>query len=65
MSDKYETSSCEGGKCKHIRGIACDVKNCAYHEGECYCTADRIAVGPSHACSSTETVCVTFKPKAE
>ncbi|MDD6799663.1 MAG: DUF1540 domain-containing protein [Firmicutes bacterium] len=49
---------------KHIRGIVCDAKNCAYHDGDNYCTADKIAVGTSYATSSTETICATFKPKA-
>lgn len=48
---------------KHIKGIVCDVHNCAHHDGECYCTADKIAVGPSYACSCTDTVCATFKQK--
>ena len=48
---------------KHIRGITCDVKNCCYHDGECYCTANKIAVGPSYATNSTDTICSTFKPK--
>lgn len=48
--------------CDHInKGISCDVKNCYYHQGESYCTADRIVVGPSFATSSTDTVCATFK----
>ncbi len=46
-------------------GISCDVKNCQYHEGDCHCTADKIAVGPSFATSSTDTVCATFKPKKD
>lgn len=49
--------------CKHIKGIKCDVRNCHYHSGECYCTAEQIAVGPSSADCSGETLCVTFKPK--
>ena len=48
----------------HIRGIRCDVKNCLYHDGDSYCTADRIAIGPSFATSCTDTVCATFRPKA-
>lgn len=48
----------------HIKGIVCDVKNCAYHDGDNYCTADKIAVGPSFATSSADTVCASFKPKA-
>ena len=52
------------GCCGHVNsGITCDVKNCHYHQGECHCTADKIAVGPNYATSSTDTVCATFKPK--
>ncbi len=51
---------CDG---KHIKGINCSVKNCVYHDGECYCTAEHINVGPSSANSSSETVCATFKPE--
>ena len=45
------------------KGISCDVKNCQYHEGDCYCTAEKIAVGPSYATSCTDTVCATFKQR--
>ena len=30
---------------KHIRGIVCDVKNCVYHDGDNFCTANRISIG--------------------
>ena len=50
---------------KHIQGIKCDVKNCVYHDCDTYCTAGQIAVGPSFATSSTDTVCATFKPKKD
>ncbi len=50
---------------KHIKGINCAVKNCVYHDGECYCTAEHINVGPSDACASSETICATFKPEAK
>ena len=43
--------------------IVCRVQNCAYHHGECTCTASRIAVGPTYASTGKDTVCVTFKPK--
>ena len=50
--------------CSHVNeGISCDVKNCQYHQGDCCCTAEQIAVGPSFATSGTDTVCATFKPK--
>jgi len=48
-----------------IKGIHCDVRNCVYNEKGCYCHADSISVGPSNATRGSETVCVTFKPKAE
>ena len=48
---------------KPITGVVCDVQNCAHHEGECYCTAGQIAVGPSFVKSCTDTVCATFKEK--
>ena len=51
--------------CKPIKGIVCDVKNCMYHEKNNCCTAGEIAIGPSYAISSSETVCATFKPKEE
>ena len=56
MDNKYGCG-CE----KHIKNVKCDVKNCAYHDGECYCTAGEIAIGPSFATSSTDTICSTFK----
>lgn len=49
---------------RHIRGISCDVRNCVYHDGDSYCTADRVAVGPSYATSCTDTVCATFKQRS-
>ena len=50
---------------KHIKGISCSVRNCIYNEDEQCCTAERIAVGPSCASCSSETVCATFKKKSE
>ncbi|MBR6534706.1 MAG: DUF1540 domain-containing protein [Clostridia bacterium] len=49
---------------KHIKGIGCDVKNCVYHDGDCYCTADKVLIGPSYACCCNDTVCATFKQKS-
>lgn len=49
---------------KHIKGIKCDVRQCSYHDGESYCTADQVAIGPGFATSCTDTVCATFKPKS-
>ena len=55
----------EKGCCstKHIEGIKCDVKNCVYHDCDTYCMAGQIAVGPSFATSSSDTICATFKEK--
>ncbi len=59
--------NCEDKSCcpKHIKGITCNVKNCTYHDSHNVCMAEEIAVGPTTACSSAETVCVTFRPKTE
>ena len=48
---------------KKNKGIVCDVRNCIYHDKGNACTASQIAVGPSYAQSSAETVCATFKPQ--
>ena len=61
MMEQSKNTNC--GDCKHIKGINCAVKNCVYHDGESYCTAEHINVAPSHATSSTETACATFKPE--
>lgn len=43
--------------------INCDVVNCAYHEGECTCTADTVKVGPKAACRCEQTCCDSFREK--
>ena len=48
--------------CKHIKGIVCTVEKCVYHDKANECTAPEIAVGPTSACCSSETLCVTFRP---
>lgn len=58
MSDK----SGSGDTRRPAPHVCCDVKNCAYHGGDDVCAADKIRVGPVHAVSTTDTVCVTFKP---
>lgn len=60
-----DKKNCKGDTCmgKAIKGITCDVRNCVYHDSENCCMAGHIAVGPSYALSSSETVCATFKPK--
>ena len=51
------------GTKSHINGICCNVKNCVHHDCDTYCTAEQIAVGPSSATCSAETVCATFKER--
>ena len=60
-SNSNEQKNC----CDHIKGISCDVKNCVHHDGETYCAAECLAVGPSHANTSADTICATFKQKDE
>ncbi len=58
--DYNEKDCCD---CKHIKGIHCEVKNCVHHDGECYCTADKIAVGATYANKAEDAACVTFEKK--
>ncbi len=48
---------------KHIKGLDCSVRNCAYNDSECYCTAKSIRVGPTSAVTGSDTICATFKHK--
>ena len=64
MEEKKYQTNCECDTAKRIKGIMCDVKNCAYHNGKSECCAGCISVGPSSAESSSATACVTFKPKS-
>ncbi|HAN20575.1 MAG: hypothetical protein A2Y15_00940 [Clostridiales bacterium GWF2_36_10] len=50
---------------KPIKGISCSVTNCQYHDGRTQCVAGKIAVGPSSATASRDTLCATFKFKEE
>ena len=59
MEDK-NTCGCD----KALRGIQCDVHNCVYNAEGRECHTAQIAVGPSEAKCSSETVCATFKPKS-
>lgn len=65
MENKKNDCGCSIGKKDVNSGISCDVRSCVYHDGCCYCTADRISVGPSDANTSAETLCATFKHKEE
>ena len=59
---KYETGCCTDSK-KRVKGVVCDVKSCAYHDGMSDCMAGKISVGPADAKSVSGTACVTFKPR--
>ena len=63
-NNKQKTDSCCDTS-KSIKGIVCDVKNCAYHDGETRCMAGEITVGPAYASTSGDTVCATFKPNTD
>ncbi len=63
MEDKKCKTECKIDSGKYIKGIVCDVKNCAYHNGESHCYAGCICVGPCDAKCSANTVCATFKPR--
>ena len=64
MEEKKYQTDCKCDTSKAIKGVMCDVQNCAYHNGKSECCAGCISVGPSSAESSSGTACVTFKPKA-
>lgn len=63
IMDNTRKDTCTCKTCKENKGVACDVTNCYYHDGECHCTAEKISVGPSYATSCTDTVCATFRQK--
>ncbi|MBE6708130.1 MAG: DUF1540 domain-containing protein [Ruminococcaceae bacterium] len=46
-----------------LRGVSCDVMSCVYHDGESFCTASHITVGPTSALSAPQTACATYKRK--
>ena len=48
---------------KQLYGVVCSVASCYYNTKNGHCTAKQIEVGPSSACTSAETVCVTFKER--
>ncbi len=66
MEKMNGTNGCHGADCdprKHVKGVLCDVKSCAYHNGHSDCYAGCISVGPTEAKCSANTNCVTYKPK--
>ena len=63
MNNKMQKNECCHDSAKHIKGVMCDVKNCAYHNGANECYAGCICVGPHEANCSANTSCATFKPK--
>ena len=63
MENKQMNACCGHEGSKQIKGVHCDVKNCAYHDGQNECYAGTILVGPCEAGCSANTSCATFKPK--
>lgn len=49
----------------HITGITCDAKNCVYHDGDNYCTAEQVNIGRLNSRSSDDTRCATFELRGE
>lgn len=47
-----------------LTGVSCDVESCRYHDGDRFCTAPHIKVGPGYATARTDTVCATYEQKA-
>lgn len=39
--DNTRKDTCTCKTCKENKGVACDVTNCYYHDGECHCTAEK------------------------
>lgn len=50
---------------RHINGITCDAHNCVYHEGDHFCTANRVNIGNVVAMTPSETRCATFEPRGK
>ena len=65
MENKNSGCGANGCGYKLNEGVKCDVKNCMYHSGDKYCTAQCIAVGPHSAKTSADTICATFKQRTE
>ena len=63
MEEKKYENECKHDSSKHIKGVLCDVKNCAYHNGKSECCAGCISVGPANASCAENTICATFKAK--
>ena len=49
---------------KHIKNLTCCVGNCAYNDGDGYCTAGGVSIGPGYASSCTDTACATFRKRS-
>ena len=63
MQEKNRMNECDCKQESKIRGVVCDVKNCAFHDGVNDCFAGTISVGPRDADCSANTACATFKPR--
>lgn len=63
MEEKKYENECNCQNKRQVSGIVCDAKNCTYNDGKCGCHASEVCVGPCDADCSSDTVCVTFRPK--
>ena len=50
-------------KKREVKGVSCDVINCAHNCGGVECTAREIHVGGDCCTSCSDTNCATFKAK--
>ena len=63
LEEKNQKNESCCGSTKLVKGVVCDVHNCAYHNGKSECHAGCISVGPYEADCSASTACATFKPR--
>jgi hypothetical protein len=59
----YEYEKMRKENPSHIRRVSCDVVKCVYHDGDSFCTASKITVGPSFADRMNQTACSTFRER--
>lgn len=59
----YEYEKVNRENPSHIRRVSCDVVKCVYHDGDSFCTAPKITVGPAFAGRMSQTACATFRER--
>ena len=46
---------------KALNGIMCKACKCVHNDGDCHCTAPKVEIGRTTACSCQDTLCATFE----